>query len=95
MNRKARKGRITIKALYQFLLNVKQTLKKMGAQLDALQAAVAKNTSAENSAIELIKGLAQQIKDLQPDQAAIDALAAEVNAKADALAAAVTENTTA
>ena len=64
------------------------------AQLDALTAAVQKEDTIIDSAITLIQGLAAQVKALPPDQAAIDALAAEITAKSDALAAAVSANTT-
>lgn len=63
------------------------------AGLTDLQAAVAREDTVIDSAVELIKGLAAQVAALQPDQAAIDALAADINAKADALAEAVTQNT--
>lgn len=63
------------------------------ATLQDLQAAVAAEDTVIDSAITLINGLAAQIAALQPDQAAIDALAADVKAKADALSAAVTANT--
>lgn len=61
--------------------------------LKDLQDAVAQEDTVVDSAITLIQGLAEQIAALKPDQAAIDALATDVKAKADALAAAVTANT--
>ena len=63
------------------------------ATLADLQAAVAAEDTAIDSAITLLNGLAQQIADLTPNQAAIDALAADVSAKTAALAAAITANT--
>jgi len=58
-----------------------------------LQAAVAAEDTVIDSAVTLIQGLAAQIAALKPDQAAIDALATDVKAKGDALAAAITANT--
>ena len=63
------------------------------ATLADLQTAVTAEDTAIDAAIVLLNGLAQQIKDLTPNQAAIDALAADVSAKTAALAAAVTANT--
>ena len=67
---------------------------RMMAALDKLQAAVTAENTVIDSAVVLIQGLAQQIKDLEPNQAAIDQLAADVTVKADALAAAVAAGTT-
>lgn len=63
------------------------------ASLTQLQAAVAAEDTVIDSAVTLIQGLAQQIADLKPTQDAIDALAADVQGKADALAAAVAAGT--
>lgn len=63
------------------------------ATLADLQAKVTAEDTVIDSAITLIQGLAAQIAALQPSQAAIDALAADVQAKSDALAAAVAANT--
>ena len=62
------------------------------ATLADLQAKVTAEDTVIDSAITLIQGLAAQIAALQPSQAAIDALAADVQAKSDALAAAVAAN---
>lgn len=66
--------------------------------LSDLQAQVSANVDAEASAVTLIQGIAQQLKDAlaasgNSDPALID-LAAKLHASADALAAAVTANTT-
>ncbi len=61
--------------------------------LAELQANVAAEDSVIDSAIVLIQGLAAQIAALPADQAAIDALAADVKAKADALSQAVVTGT--
>ena len=65
----------------------------MAGPLDALQAAVAAEDTVIDSAVALIQGLAAQVAALQPNQAAIDALAADVNARATALANAVAAGT--
>ena len=75
--------------LEQILANQKTIM----ADLSTLQAAVANEDSVVASAITLIQGLAQQVAALTPTQSAIDALAADIQAKSTALAAAVTANT--
>lgn len=67
--------------------------KRMSAQLDALQAAVAAESTVIDSAIALITGLAAQVEAAKNDPVAIAALVADVNAKAQALADAVKANT--
>jgi len=67
-------------------------LAEMSALSD-LQAAVARNGDVEASAVALIQGIAQQLKDAQGDPAALSALQAQLTSQADALAAAVTANT--
>lgn len=59
-----------------------------------LQADVAALADVDASAIALIQGLADQIRNLPPnDAAAIDALATQVEEQKAALAAAITANT--
>ena len=65
----------------------------MKMALDALQAAVTAEDTVIDSAIALLQGLAAQVAALQPDQAAIDALAKDITDKTTALAGAVTANT--
>lgn len=69
----------------------------MSAQLDALAAAVAANTTVTGSAIELLNGLHDQLVALLAaeviDPAAVQALADDLSAQTQALAAAITENT--
>lgn len=67
--------------------------KTIMATLADLQTAVTAEDNVVDSAITLLQGLTQQIAALQPNQAAIDALAADVTAKTQALAAAVAANT--
>jgi len=63
------------------------------ADLTALTAQVAQNTTVEQSAITLIQGLAAQLQAVATDPVAIAALASQLNASATALAAAITANT--
>jgi len=69
-----------------------QGLKTMSA-LDDLTTQVAANTSAEQSAITLINGLAAQIAANATDPAKIAALASQLKTSADALGAAIVANT--
>jgi hypothetical protein len=61
--------------------------------LETLQAAVAAESTVVDSAITLLEGLAKQVAELKPNQAAIDALAADITAKTTALSDAVVANT--
>ena len=70
-----------------------ERLNTMSAQLDTLKAAVAAESTVIDGAILLIQGLATQIANLPADSAAIAQLAADVQAKSDALSAAVVANT--
>lgn len=65
------------------------------ATMEDLKAAVARNTSAENSVIELLKGISQQLKDAQAanDPAAVQAVIDQIDANTSAAAAAVVANT--
>lgn len=73
--------------------NINNKLDKIMADLNDLQAAVAEEDTVIDSAIALIEGLAAQVAALQPTQAAIDALAADIKTKKDALAASLVKNT--
>jgi ABC-type transporter Mla subunit MlaD len=66
---------------------------KIMATLADVQAAVTAENTVIDSAVALIQGLAAQVAALAPNQAAIDALAADIKAKSDSLAAAVAANT--
>lgn len=72
---------------------IEGVLHQMTAQLAALKTEVERNTAVTNSAVALISGLAQQIRDLKDDPAALEALAASLDANSDSLAAAVEANT--
>ena len=63
------------------------------ASLQDLQVTVTAEDTTIDSAITLIQGLAAAVAALPPNQAAIDALSADITAKAAALASAVTANT--
>lgn len=65
----------------------------MSVEMDSLQAAVTKNSTLDDSIILLLNGIAAQITDAAGDKAKALALAAELNAKSDALSAAITANT--
>lgn len=65
----------------------------MSAELDRLSTEVAENATVIDSAVTLINGLAQQIRDLKDDPAALTALADSLDSKSNELAAAVTANT--
>lgn len=64
----------------------------MSQQLAELEAAVAANTTVVESAITLINGLASQILELKDDPVRLATLAHDLQAKTDALAAAVQAN---
>jgi hypothetical protein len=70
----------------------------MAVDLSGLQAAVARNTSVDTSAVALIRGISQRIKDAIAadditDATNINALVTELDASSDSLAGAVSENT--
>lgn len=66
---------------------------KLMADLSRITANVASNGSVIGSAITLINQLAEELRNIDTDQGAIDALAADLEAQAAALAAAVAANT--
>jgi hypothetical protein len=78
------------------LLNLILTgVTKMAGELDALTAAVQRNSDVEDSAIVLLQGLkaALDAAIASGNPAALTALSTTIGAKADALAAAVVANT--
>lgn len=80
-------------AMLAVLVDLLRKDQAMSAQLDALTAQVQKTTEIQQSAITLIEGLADQIEALKDDPVKLQALATELKAKSDLLAAAVTANT--
>lgn len=75
------------------LTTILERINAMTPELQRLTEEVAENTTVNQSAITLIAGLAQQIRDLKDDPVAIAALADQLDAQNAALAAAVTANT--
>jgi len=70
-----------------------QNQNKIMATLADIQTEVAAEDTVIDSAIALLNGLAAQVAALQPNQEAIDALAADITAKTQALSQAVVTNT--
>ncbi len=79
------------------LLSAVNFLKTQGehimSKIADLQAAVAASDAVIHSAVVLINGLAQQVKDAGTDPVALAAVIADIEANKDALAAAVAANT--
>ncbi len=65
----------------------------MSAALDKITGEVTETKSIIESAVTLINGLAQQIRDLSEDPAALNALADDLDASSKSLADAVAANT--
>lgn len=66
---------------------------KFMKEIDDLQAQVTEQTTVEQSAITLIKGLADQITASAGDRGKLTDISARLHASAEALAAAITANT--
>lgn len=75
--------------------NLKQQETAMSAEMDRLTASVQRNTSVTDSALALISGLADQVRNAASsgDPAALNALADQIDAESQKLADAVTANT--
>jgi putative N-acetylmannosamine-6-phosphate epimerase len=67
--------------------------RKLMADLSRITDSVAANGSVIGSAVTLIEQIAEALRNASSDQGAIDALAADLEAQAAALAAAVAANT--
>ena len=80
-------------AILQLLQESKQWEIDMSIQMDSLAVAVTNNTALDDSIIALLNGIAGQIVDAAGDKAKALELAAELNAKSDALALAIQANT--
>lgn len=65
----------------------------MSVEMDRLEGSVRKMTDAADSAVAFIHGAAAQIRDAAGDRTKSLALADELDAKADGLAAAILDNT--
>ena len=61
--------------------------------IDRLKTAVERNATVTGSAVTLIQGLAQQIRDAVDDPAELQALASSIETQAQGLADAITANT--
>ncbi len=70
-----------------------QEMRLMSAELDRLTTEVSENTTVIESAIALIEGLAQQIRDNATDPASLTALADSLDSESNKLGAAVAANT--
>lgn len=70
-----------------------EELKMAQADIDKLKAKVTANTNVTQSAVALINGLAQQIRDASDDPAELQALADSLERDSAALGAAVSANT--
>jgi chromosome segregation ATPase len=81
---------LTIEAMVAQLLTKGEL---MSAALDKLTAKVTETTSVMQSAVTLIAGLADQIRQLKDEPVKLEALAAELDTKRAELAAAVSANT--
>jgi len=78
----------------QALALIAEEMGRMSAQLEALRQEVHENQQIGESAIALITGLAQQIRDNAEDPAALRQLAEDLDTQNASLAAAVAANTT-
>lgn len=70
-----------------------QKLKKMDIEIEKLETEVSENTSATDSAIQLLTSLAQTIRDNAGNKAKMLELAGKLDANSNRLADAVTANT--
>ena len=70
-----------------------QIITKMATSLDALIVQIERTTAVEASAVALIQDLAARLSAIATDPVAVQALADQLKASADALAAAIAANT--
>ncbi len=77
----------------KLLQEIRKDVKKMSAELDRLTTEVSETSTVVDSAVALIQGLAEQIRQLATDPAALNALADSLDTKTNELAAAVAANT--
>lgn len=80
-------------AVLEELHHLKREIHHMALDLTQLQADVAAETTIDQSAIQLLNTLAQELRDSIGDPAALDALASQIEANSANLAAAVAANT--
>jgi predicted nucleic acid-binding Zn-ribbon protein len=79
--------------IFEELKHIRKELKHMSQELDTLTAQVKANSDLLDSATVLINGIAARIDAAGTDSTKLAALSAELKAKDDVLAAAVTANT--
>jgi uncharacterized coiled-coil protein SlyX len=77
----------------RLLLTIMERLKTMSVALDRLTAEVTETNTAIDSVLTLVAGLAEQIRENAEDPAKLNALADELDAKQQAIAAAIAANT--
>lgn len=75
------------------LINRRKERRSIMADLTVLTAQVKRNTDVTSSAVQLIQGIAAQLKVASGDQTAVDTLATQLQTSADSLAAAIVANT--
>lgn len=85
----------TINDILKIVLDNQLNIKKMNTELEALSAEVAETKTVVKSAIVLIDGISQQIKDAGTDKVKLKELTDSLDADNAALAAKVAENTAA
>lgn len=84
---------LSLRAIEKKLERISEQEGEQMANLTRLQADVANLKTVSDSAVTLIKGLADEIRNAGTDQAALDALADSIEAQSSTLADAVTANT--
>lgn len=82
-----------IDAALEHLIEARKEIATMSPKIQKLTQEVAEMKEVNTSAITLITGLAQQIRESKDDADALDKLAGDLDAQAKSLAAAVTANT--
>ncbi len=75
------------------LSNLTERLNPMALDRSRLSSEIAENNSAIQSAVTLINQIAQELRDAAGNQDAVNALADQLDAQSNALAAAVVANT--
>lgn len=78
---------------HELLHRILERVIPMSAALDRLTSEVSETSTAIDSVLALVEGLAQQIRDAADDPVKLNALADELDAKQQAIAAAVAANT--
>jgi hypothetical protein len=86
-------GFINLALTVYLITQVRRGSRSIMADLTGLQQAVANETTVEQSAITLLNGLAEQLKNAGTDPVAIQAVVDSINSSSAALAAAITANT--